>query len=62
MCCCSVLQSGWERKYKLYYLGKNYSDIKETNVPDIRLRYRQETLTTEIDTINRNSKFIGSIL
>ena len=47
LCLFSVLQSGWERKYKLHYLGKDYSDIKETNVPDIRLTYRRETLEEE---------------
>eukprot|EP01035_Chromulina_nebulosa_P019479 gene19479-25361_t len=48
----SVIQSGWERRYKVYYLGKDYNDIKETNVPDIRLIYRKETLDTEIRAIN----------
>ncbi len=47
----SVLQSGWENKFKLHFLGKDYSDIRESNVPDIRLRYRQETLDCEVDQI-----------
>lgn len=51
----SVLQSGWERKFKMHFLGKDYSDIKETNVPDIRLRYRQETLEAEIVAVRDNS-------
>jgi AMP deaminase len=51
----SVLQSGWERKYKLHFLGKDYSDIRETNVPLIRLLYRQETLADEIYEINKNA-------
>lgn len=51
----SVLQSGWERKFKLHFLGKDYSDIRETNVPLIRLLYRKETLADEINDINKNS-------
>lgn len=47
----SVLQSGWERRFKMHFLGKDYSDIRETNVPIIRLMYRKETLETEIDHI-----------
>ena len=52
----SVLQSGWEKKFKYHFLGKdeNYNDIRETNVPMIRLIYRQETLTHEIDEILRH--------
>lgn len=44
----SVLQSGWERRYKLHFLGHDLSDIRETNVPKIRLLYRQETLRAEL--------------
>lgn len=50
----SVLQSGWERRFKLHFLGSDFSDIKETNVPLIRLSYRKETLQGEIDEINNN--------
>ena len=49
----SVLQSGWEKKYKLFYLGENFSDIKESNVPGIRLRYRHESLEEEISIIQK---------
>ena len=49
----SVLQSGWEMKYKKHYLGKDFSDIRETNVPVIRLLYRQETLETELALVRR---------
>jgi AMP deaminase len=45
----SVLQSGWDKKYKLHFLGKNFSDIRETNVPTIRLLYREETLRCELE-------------
>lgn len=51
----SVLQSGWAKKYKLHFLGENYSDIRETNVPNIRLIYRKETLETEITALNKHS-------
>ena len=50
----SVLQSGWEDRYKLHFLGKDYKDIRETNVPDIRLLYRQETLQEELDTLEKH--------
>ena len=49
----SVLQSGWARKYKLHFLGKDYCDIRETNVANIRLMYRKETLDTEIEILNK---------
>jgi AMP deaminase len=45
----SVLQSGWEDRFKLHFLGKDYSDIRETNVPEIRLAYRRETLLIELE-------------
>lgn len=51
----SVLQSGWAKKYKLHFLGENYSDIRETNVPNIRLIYRKETLETEITALRKHS-------
>jgi AMP deaminase len=49
----SVLQSGWEMKYKTHFLGENLNDIRETNVPVIRLIYRQETLAHEIGVIRK---------
>jgi AMP deaminase len=50
----SVLQSGWERRYKLHFLGQDFSDIRETNVPKIRLMFRAETLHGEMKSIDRN--------
>ena len=44
----SVMQSGWEDYLKRHYLGSDYCDIRETNVPPIRLRYRQEVLEEEM--------------
>jgi AMP deaminase len=46
-----VLQSGWERRYKRHFLGEDYSDIRETNVPKIRLMYRRETLDGELSLL-----------
>ena len=50
----SVLQSGFEPRFKAHFLGSSYqapgpkgNDIRQTNVPDIRLRYRHETLQAE---------------
>jgi AMP deaminase len=47
----SVLQSGWEKKFKLHFLGKDFRDIRETNVPLVRMLYREETLNNEIKDI-----------
>jgi AMP deaminase len=51
----SVLQSGFEKPFKKHFLGANYespgipgNDIKETNVPEIRIQYRYETLQEEL--------------
>jgi AMP deaminase len=50
----SVLQSGFEARFKRHFLGDSFdqpwaegNDIRQTNVPNIRLRYRQETLFSE---------------
>jgi AMP deaminase len=54
----SVIQSGWERCIKEHWLGKEYmkegidgNDLEKTNVPDIRVAYREETLQTEYNLI-----------
>ncbi|TDH65947.1 hypothetical protein CCR75_005441 [Bremia lactucae] len=54
----SVLQSGFEHKFKEHYLGPQYTlpgsqgnDIRMTNVPDIRVDYRHTTLQGELDFI-----------
>jgi len=52
----SVLQSGWEKRFKLHFLGKDFSDIRETNVPEVRLIYRRETLQQEIENIEVHAK------
>ncbi|XP_065353063.1 AMP deaminase 2 isoform X2 [Cloeon dipterum] len=54
----SVLMSGFPHKMKQYWLGPNYTkdgvagnDITRTNVPDIRVAYRNETLIDELSNI-----------
>ncbi|KAI8084610.1 uncharacterized protein BX664DRAFT_337381 [Halteromyces radiatus] len=53
----SVIQSGWEGKIKNHWLGhewdKGINDVSRTNVPDIRIRYRQEILKGELATLRR---------
>jgi hypothetical protein len=50
----SVLQSGWELPIKKKWLGDRYflpgpagNDIHKTNVPDLRMQYRYQTLLEE---------------
>ncbi|XP_065167724.1 AMP deaminase 2 isoform X3 [Atheta coriaria] len=54
----SVLMSGFPHKMKQYWLGPNYTkegvagnDITRTNVPDIRVAFRYETLIDELNNI-----------
>lgn len=56
----SVLMSGFSHKVKSYWLGPHYmqegqegNDIRRTNVPDIRLAYRFETLCEELNLITQ---------
>lgn len=56
----SVLMSGFPHKVKQYWLGPNYTkegvagnDISRTNVPDIRVAFRYETLLDELSNIFR---------
>lgn len=51
----SVLQSGWEERYKLHFLGSEFQDIRETNVPKIRLLFRQEALEVELSAIESHA-------
>ena len=55
----SVYNSGFEARLKQYWLGPNYTelgvkgnDIRRTNVPDIRIAYRHETLLHELDLLS----------
>ncbi|KAJ8257999.1 hypothetical protein GJAV_G00192010 [Gymnothorax javanicus] len=54
----SVLMSGFSHKTKCHWLGPNYvlegpqgNDIRRTNVPDIRVAYRYETMCEELNLI-----------
>ena len=54
----SVLQSGFEDVFKRHFLGRHYdapgaagNDIRQTNVPDIRVRYRHEAWRNEMDMV-----------
>lgn len=54
----SVLQSGFSQEVKRFWLGPSYleegvasNDITRTNVPDIRVAYRYETLLDELTTV-----------
>ncbi|XP_015198143.2 AMP deaminase 2 isoform X2 [Lepisosteus oculatus] len=56
----SVLMSGFSHKVKSYWLGPSYvkegpegNDIRRTNVPDIRVAYRYETLCEELNLITQ---------
>jgi len=52
----SVLQSGFEHSKKQEWIGKNFdqkdgNDERDSNVPNIRYKYRQDTLQEELDYI-----------
>uniref|UniRef100_A0AAY4AZS6 AMP deaminase n=1 Tax=Denticeps clupeoides TaxID=299321 RepID=A0AAY4AZS6_9TELE len=56
----SVLMSGFSHQVKSYWLGPDYikegpegNDIRRTNVPDIRVAYRHETLCEELNLITQ---------
>lgn len=56
----SVRQSGWEAKIKAHWLGKQYllggvsgNDIEKSNVPDLRVHYREKTLQLELDLVDQ---------
>jgi len=59
----SVYMSGFPHKVKQHWLGENYlkegamgNDITRTNVPDIRVAYRYETLVDELTTVTSAMK------
>lgn len=56
----SVLMSGFSHEMKSYWLGPKYikegqesNDIRRTNVPDIRVAYRFETMCEELNLITQ---------
>lgn len=55
----SVLQSGFENELIRHWLGPHYYErgpkgnvVAKSNVPDIRLKFRQDTLQEELDLIH----------
>jgi AMP deaminase len=61
----SVVQSGWEQSIKKHWIGHDFdkgglegNDVEKTNVPDIRVAYREETLQTEYDLIDYYSSMV----
>ncbi|XP_076800140.1 AMP deaminase 2-like isoform X2 [Clavelina lepadiformis] len=72
----SVFMSGFPHEFKQYWLGPRYldegpdgNDIRRTNVPDIRVSYRHETLQAELNLIlgpilanqTKSSSDVGSL-
>ncbi|ODM98948.1 AMP deaminase 2 [Orchesella cincta] len=64
----SVLMSGFPHKLKQYWLGPNYTkdgvagnDISRTNVPDIRVCYRYETLVEELANIFKVVELVSKV-
>jgi AMP deaminase len=58
----SVLQSGWEHQYKVHFLGNRYwlrglkgNDIRQTNVPAIRVQFRAELLAEELSILSSHA-------
>ncbi|KAI9363765.1 hypothetical protein BD770DRAFT_433805 [Pilaira anomala] len=56
----SVLQCGWEDEIKRRWIGQDYqlpgvrgNDMSKTNVPNIRIEYRYETLKEELNALKR---------
>jgi len=61
----SVLQSGFEHNVKSHWLGPDYlspngNDIKKTNISDIRVAFRNETLTEELHIILKSLKTLAN--
>lgn len=62
----SVKMSGFEYELKKHWIGHNFpkngtdgNDIEKTNVPDIRVAYRTETLETEHELIDYYNSIEG---
>ncbi|KAF2068480.1 hypothetical protein CYY_010196 [Polysphondylium violaceum] len=61
----SVLQSGFEHNVKCHWLGPDYvnpngNDIKKTNISDIRVAFRNETLTEELHIILKSLQTLSN--
>lgn len=58
----SVAQSGWENRIKKHWIGKKWflpgiagNDMTKTNVPNIRVAFRYETLREELNMLQEYS-------
>ncbi|KAF9139234.1 AMP deaminase [Mortierella sp. GBA39] len=58
----SVVQSGWENQIKKHWIGKTWylpgipgNDMTKTNVPNIRMAFRYETLREELNMLKEYS-------
>lgn len=58
----SVLQSGFEQRFKAHWIGNNYwrrdyraNDIRQTNIPDVRIQFRAELLGDEFKLLQKHS-------
>ncbi|KAG0305348.1 AMP deaminase [Linnemannia gamsii] len=58
----SVAQSGWENRIKKHWIGKQWylpgipgNDMAKTNVPNIRVAFRYETLREELNMLQEYS-------
>ncbi|XP_037919825.1 AMP deaminase 2 isoform X5 [Hermetia illucens] len=65
----SVIMSGFPHKVKQHWLGPNYTregvagnDITRTNVPDIRVAFRYETLLDELSNIFKNGLLCDKVV
>ncbi|KAF9220932.1 AMP deaminase [Gyrodon lividus] len=63
----SVIQSGFEMEVKRHWLGQEWylpgaagNDIHKTNVPDIRVAYRHQTLVEELEMIKVKPPILDS--
>ncbi len=63
----SVLMSGFSHSVKQHWLGPSYTrngivgnDVTRTNVPDIRVAYRHETMVEELSNIFRSVEHLRS--
>ncbi|KAG0174006.1 AMP deaminase [Apophysomyces sp. BC1015] len=58
----SVIQSGWETSIKKHWIGSDWekpgvegNDMQKTNVPNIRVNFRHETLMEELNALRKYS-------
>lgn len=59
----SVLQSGFETELIRHWLGPQYyrrgpsgNVVAKSNVPDIRLKFREDTLNEELELVSRHGR------